>query len=293
MRDPDRRVNGRGFRILRRAGVRVRVGGMRREAKQLNRAFLRWQRGTVPFVTLKAGMTVDGRIATPGGESRWITSPAARAAARRLRGRHDAVVVGVGTVLADDPVLGGGRARAGGGGSNGHETGPARVILDSRLRTPPGARILKAGGGPVLVMTAPGAAAARRHRLERAGAVVIEVAGGTGGVDLGAALRELGRRGLANVLIEGGGEVLGSALDAGIGDRVALFVAPRLLGGRMARPAFGGQGPARLAESAEVRRARLRRVGGDWLLEGRLVHRRGASPRAPRPRRPGAGAVAS
>jgi diaminohydroxyphosphoribosylaminopyrimidine deaminase/5-amino-6-(5-phosphoribosylamino)uracil reductase len=290
MRDPDRRVNGRGFRALRVAGVRVRVGGLRREAERLNEAFLRWQRGARPFVTLKAGMTIDGRIATPSGESRWITSAAARAAARRLRSRHDAVLGGVGTVLADDPGLCGGRPRRGGDGlaaGAGGDGGPARVVLDSRLRTPPGARIFRSMGGQVLVMTAPGASAARRRRLERAGAVVIEVAGGAGGVDLGAALRELGRRGLVSVLIEGGGEVLGSALDAGIGDRVALFVEPRLLGGRAARPAFGGRGPGRLAESAELHRPRLRRLGGDWLVEGSLVHRRGG--RAPDAgRRPGA-----
>jgi diaminohydroxyphosphoribosylaminopyrimidine deaminase / 5-amino-6-(5-phosphoribosylamino)uracil reductase len=276
MRDPDRRVNGRGFRALRAAGVRVRVGAMRREAERLNEAFLRWQRSATPFVTLKAGMTIDGRIATPSGESRWITSAAARAAARRLRARHDAVLVGVGTVLADDPGLCGGRPRRVGERTMAAtaDCGPARVVLDSRLRTPPGARLFRAAGGPVLVMTAPGAPAARRRRLERAGAVVIEVRGRAAGVDLGAALRELGRRGLANVLIEGGGEVLGSALDAGIGDRVALFVAPRLLGGRGARPAFGGRGPGQLAESTEVRRPRLRRVGGDWLVEGTLVHRR-------------------
>jgi len=268
MRDPDRRVNGRGVRVLRGAGVRVRVGGLRREAAQLNEAFLRWQRAGSPFVTLKAGMTVDGRIATSSGESRWITSPAARAAARRLRRRHDAVVVGVGTILADDPVL-----RTGGADAV-LDGGPARVVLDSRLRTPPGARILRSAGGPVLVITAAGAPAGRRRRLERAGAVVIEVAGGAGGVDIREALRELGRRGLANVLIEGGGEVLGSALDAGIGDRVVLFIAPRLLGGRTARPAFGGTGPGRLAESAELRSPRLRRVGADWLVEARLVHRR-------------------
>jgi len=269
MRDPDRRVNGRGVRVLRGAGVRVRIGGMRREAVELNEVFLRWQRAGSPFVTLKAGMTIDGRIATASGESRWITSPAARTAARRLRGRHDAVVVGVGTVLADDPAL-----RTVGARSGRDNRGPARVVLDSRLRTPPGARILRSAGGPVLVMTAAGAPQARRRRLERAGAVVIEVAGGAGGVDLRAALRELGRRGLANVLIEGGGEVLGSALDAGVGDRVALFVAPRLLGGRTARPAFGGTGPGRLAESAELRSPRVSRVGADWLVEARLVHRR-------------------
>jgi diaminohydroxyphosphoribosylaminopyrimidine deaminase/5-amino-6-(5-phosphoribosylamino)uracil reductase len=133
---------------------------------------------------------------------------------------------------------------------------------------------LRAPGGPVLVLAGRGAPAERRRRLERAGAVVIEVATRAGRVDLKAAIRELGRRGLATVLIEGGGEVLGAALDAGIGDRVALFVAPRLLGGRDARPAFGGGGVARLADAARLHEARPRRIGTDWMIEARLRHGR-------------------
>jgi diaminohydroxyphosphoribosylaminopyrimidine deaminase / 5-amino-6-(5-phosphoribosylamino)uracil reductase len=270
MRDPDPRVDGRGIRALVAAGVKVRVGTLRTDAERLNEAFVKFRRTRRPFVTLKAGMSLDGKIATRGGESRWITSRASRAAARRLRGAHEAVVVGVGTVLADDPALSG--PRASGRDGFARPGGPARVVLDSRLRTPAGARLLRAAGGPVLLLAGRGAPAARRRRLERAGALVVEIATREGRVDLGAAIRELGRRGLATVLIEGGGEVLGAALDAGIGDRVALFVAPRLLGGREARPAFGGGGVARLSDAARLEDARPRRIGTDWMIEARLRH---------------------
>ena len=272
MRDPDPRVDGRGFRELLAAGVKVRVGTLKKEAERLNQAFVQFRRTRRPFVTLKAGMSLDGRIATRGGESRWITSAASRAAARRLRAAHQAVLVGVGTVLADDPALSAPRAARLSGSAG--AAGPARIVLDSRLRMSPAARLLRAPGGPVLVLAGRGAPAERRRRLERAGAVVIEVATRAGRVDLKAAIRELGRRGLATVLIEGGGEVLGAALDAGIGDRVALFVAPRLLGGRDARPAFGGGGVARLADAARLHEARPRRIGTDWMIEARLRHGR-------------------
>jgi diaminohydroxyphosphoribosylaminopyrimidine deaminase/5-amino-6-(5-phosphoribosylamino)uracil reductase len=270
MRDPDPRVNGRGFRILRAAGVRVRVGSLRNDAERLNEAFLRFQRTGRPFVTLKAGMSLDGRIATRGGESQWITSQAARVAARRLRLEHDAVLVGVGTVLADDPALAGRNQN----GRRGTGREPVRVVLDSRLRTPTSARLFRCAGGPILLIARRGAPAARRRRLERAGAIVVEVGAQRGRVGLAQALRELGRRGLATVLIEGGGEVLGAALDAGIGDRAALFVAPRLLGGARAKPAFGGLGAGRLREAASLLGARQRRVGDDWIVEARLRHGR-------------------
>jgi diaminohydroxyphosphoribosylaminopyrimidine deaminase/5-amino-6-(5-phosphoribosylamino)uracil reductase len=271
MRDPDRRVDGRGFARLRRAGVRVRSGVMRREAEALNEAFLRAQRRGLPLVTLKAGMSLDGRIATAGGRSRWITSAPARDAARRLRARHDAVLVGIGTLLADDPLL----------SANGHAPhdgdGPVRVVLDSRLRTPPRARILRSEGGPVVVMTRRGAPGARRRRLERAGALVLEVPGKGSRVDLRAALKALAGHGIASVLIEGGGEVLGAALDAGVGDRVALYVAPRLLGGAGARPAFAGRGASRPEGSARLRDVRVKRIDRDFLIEGRLDHARNRS----------------
>src|SRR5437867_2997383 len=167
MRDPDPRVRGRGFRALRAAGVRVRVGVLLREAGVLNREFVRRLAAGRPLVTLKAGMSLDGRIATRSGESKWITSKRARAEARELRSRHDAVLVGVNTVLRDDPRLTARPERTTSGGSS--EQGPYRVVLDARLRTPPGARLLRNGGPPTIIVALKGASGERRRRLLRAG----------------------------------------------------------------------------------------------------------------------------
>ena len=269
MRDPDRRVRGKGFRALGAAGVRVRVGLLERDARRLNERFLRRVAAGRPFVTLKAGMSLDGRIATRSGESKWITSQHARAAGRELRCAHDAVMVGVNTVLRDDPRLTAGPAPREGAVAMLRPL-PARVVLDGRLRTPPGARLLRAAGGQPIIVTLPGAPVQRRRRLEKAGALVLEVAGRNGRISVGAALRELGRRGLSSVLIEGGSELLGSALDERLGDRLVVFVAARLIGGRRSLPVFGGRGAAELRQAPRLREVTVGTVGPDLRVEGRL-----------------------
>jgi diaminohydroxyphosphoribosylaminopyrimidine deaminase / 5-amino-6-(5-phosphoribosylamino)uracil reductase len=264
MRDPDPRVNGKGFAALRAAGIKVRVGGLKMEARRLNEMFLRAITGRVPFVTLKAGMSLDGRIATRAGESRWITSGRSRSSARVLRSEHDAILVGVGTVLADDPLL------TAGDGPGGR---PVRVVLDSRLRTPTRSRLLSPGsGGEAVILTLPGASPKRRRSLEKKGALVLEVPGRNGRVGLRAALEELRRRGIRSVLIEGGSEVLGSVFDEKLGDRIVLFVAGRILGGRRALPVVGGLGAGRLREAVRLRDMSVRRVGRDLMVEGRLIY---------------------
>jgi diaminohydroxyphosphoribosylaminopyrimidine deaminase/5-amino-6-(5-phosphoribosylamino)uracil reductase len=274
MRDPDPRVRGRGFRALRAAGVRVRSGPLQGAARRLNEEFVRRAAAGHPFVTLKAGMSLDGRIATRTGESKWITSPRARAAGRTLRSEHDAVLVGVNTVLSDDPRL---TVRSGRGARAGHPESarPVRVVLDARLRTPPRARLLSNGGPPVIVLTLRGASAARRRRLEGRGALVIEAPGRNGRIAVGHALRELSRRGIASVLVEGGSEVLGALLDARLADRVVLFVSGHLLGGRGALPVFGGRGTASLRRAARMDRITVRPVGPDLRIEGTLRFPRG------------------
>lgn len=270
MRDPDPRVNGRGFRALRAAGIGVRVGALASEARRLNAAFVRWTGSGLPFVTLKAGMSLDGRIATRAGESKWITSAAARAAARALRAEHDAVLVGVNTVLADNPRLtAAGRSRRGRMATL--PPAPARIVLDSRLRTPPGARVVAAAGGETVILTRRDAPLRRRRRLEMAGALVIDVPARNGRLSLRPALAELGRRGILSVLIEGGGEVLGSALDEKIGDRVVLYVAGMVIGGRRGRPAFGGRGVARLSQAMRVRDLTVSDLGSDLVIDGMPV----------------------
>ena len=246
--DPNPAVNGAGLRALRRAGIAVTVGVGEAEARAINERFLVAAAGRRPFVLLKAAVTLDGRIATAGRRSHWITSPRQRAAARALRRLHDGVAVGIGTVLADDPML---------------LPSPAvarpfvRVVFDSRLRLPLDSRLARsARRWPVWVVTRAGDSR-RRAALEKKGVIVLDVSGPGGRVPLVPALRVLRRRGLWSLMVEGGSELLGSFLATRAFDQVALFRAPLLLGGKGSLPAFGGPDPRRVA--AAVRMARVER----------------------------------
>jgi diaminohydroxyphosphoribosylaminopyrimidine deaminase/5-amino-6-(5-phosphoribosylamino)uracil reductase len=235
LRDPHPLVAGRGLSLLRRAGVAVETGLLAAEAARLNERFLTWTRLARPFVLLKAALTLDGRMATASGRSKWITSPSQRRQARWLRRLHDAVLVGVGTALADDPLL---------LPSPRTRRSFARVVLDSRLRLPPRGRLARTAtpSAPVLVLScAPDPA--RRRALEAVGVQVVEVPGERGRVSPPRALEALGARGVTSLMVEGGSEVLGSFLARRLVDQVALFRAPLLLGGRGSRPAFGGEDP--------------------------------------------------
>ncbi len=245
IRDPNPRVNGRGVRRLRAAGIAVTEGVLAEEAERLNERFLLSCRRGRPFVLLKAGVTLDGRIATASGRSRWITSPEQRRAARRMRRLYDAVLVGIGTVLADDPLLlPVPRTRR-----------PfIRIVLDSKLRLPLRSRLVRStrARAPVWVFTR-ARDLTRRKRLEAAGVTVIRVAGSKGRLSPRAVLRAFAARGVRSLMVEGGGEVLGSFLAARLVDQVALFRAPLLLGGRGSRPAFGGQDPTRIDRALRLR----------------------------------------
>jgi diaminohydroxyphosphoribosylaminopyrimidine deaminase/5-amino-6-(5-phosphoribosylamino)uracil reductase len=241
LRDPNPRVAGRGLALLRRAGAAVTTGVRAAEASRLNEPFLAAARRGRPFVLLKAAHTLDGRIATAGGESKWITSPTQRKQARWLRRLHDAVLVGIDTVLADDPLL----------LPTPRPRRPfVRVVLDTRLRLPTRSRLARSAGAqtPVLVLAAR-PAPTRRRALERAGVTVVEVPEAGGRVSTGEAVRTLAGRGMMSLMVEGGSEVLGSFLAARLVDQVALFRAPVLLGGRGSRPAFGGPDPSTIAEA--------------------------------------------
>jgi diaminohydroxyphosphoribosylaminopyrimidine deaminase / 5-amino-6-(5-phosphoribosylamino)uracil reductase len=244
VRDPNPVVAGRGLALLRRAGIAVGTGLLAGEAARLNERFLTWARLGRPFVLLKAALTLDGRIATASGRSKWITGGEQRKQARWLRRLHDAVVVGIGTALADDPLLlPSPRTRR-----------PfVRVVLDSRLRLPERSRLARTATPwtPVLALAcAPDPA--RRRRLEAAGVVVVEVAEERGRVPVASALEVLAARAVTSVMVEGGGEVLGSFLAARLVDEVALFRAPLLLGGRGSRPAFGGPDPVEISDALQL-----------------------------------------
>ncbi|MDX9860619.1 MAG: bifunctional diaminohydroxyphosphoribosylaminopyrimidine deaminase/5-amino-6-(5-phosphoribosylamino)uracil reductase RibD [Rhodospirillales bacterium] len=224
--DPDPRVSGRGLARLRDAGVAVEVGVGEAAAREVNAGFFLRINGGRPLVTVKVAATLDGRIATAAGESRWVTGDAARAFGHGLRARHDAIAIGIETALADDPDL---RCRL--PGLEGRS--PVRIVFDSRLRLPPTSRMLAtARQAETWILCCEKADSPARQALTAAGAVVIQVASGDDGrPDPAAAFAELARRGITRVLVEGGGRLAASIFRAGLADRLAWFRAPRVLGG--------------------------------------------------------------
>ncbi len=265
--DPNPAVAGRGFAILREGGVAVTAGVLEREAERQNRVFLTATRHGRPHVTLKAAMTLDGRIADVHGESKWITGEAARSHAHRLRSEADAILVGVGTVLRDDPLL---TVRL----DRPWPREPLRVVLDARARTPAAARLIGAGS-PARALVAVGEEAAPEavQALSAAGAVVVRLATSRGRVEPAAVLADLYAREVRAVLVEGGGEVHAAFLEAGLVDRVAIFIAPRLVGGRDATPFVAGAGRA-LKEAVRLGELTVTRIGDDLLVEADVVRER-------------------
>jgi diaminohydroxyphosphoribosylaminopyrimidine deaminase/5-amino-6-(5-phosphoribosylamino)uracil reductase len=242
-RDPNPLVGGKGLLALRRLGVRVEAGVRSAEARALNRPFLEGFSLSRPFVVLKAALTLDGKIAAHAGESGAVTSAGQRRLARRLRGVHDAVAVGIGTVLADDPLLL-------------PAPRPARpfrrIVFDTHLRLPPSSLLARTARlSPVTVVCGPGARG--RRALLAAGVEILEAPSGRSGVGLAAALRCLQRMGVRSLVVEGGSALLGSFLDLRILDEVALFRSPTLLGGERSLPAFGGRGAPSLGKALRLR----------------------------------------
>ncbi|MBJ7595777.1 MAG: bifunctional diaminohydroxyphosphoribosylaminopyrimidine deaminase/5-amino-6-(5-phosphoribosylamino)uracil reductase RibD [Candidatus Dormibacteraeota bacterium] len=263
MLDPNPAVAGRGVAALEAAGIAVEVGVRNAEAERLNRFYLTHMRTGMPFVTAKFAASLDGRIATRTGESRWISSDASRELAHRLRHRHDAILVGASTVAQDDPVL---TARLPGGARQ-----PLRVIVDSTLRTPPTARLFTTDGGPVLIATTAAAPPERTAALEAAGAEIVVLPASRGGVDLPALFTVLGGREVISVLAEGGAAVLGSLRDQGLIDAVVAVLAPRLIGGDAAPAAIGGEGAGSLAEAVVLTDLEVEQLGGDLIVTGYCV----------------------
>ncbi|GMR22668.1 MAG: bifunctional diaminohydroxyphosphoribosylaminopyrimidine deaminase/5-amino-6-(5-phosphoribosylamino)uracil reductase RibD [Acidobacteriota bacterium] len=266
MRDPNPRVNGGGFRALRKHGIVVDIGLLHDEAFHLNEGFAKRAKTGLPFVTLKGALSLDGRIATRTGDSKWVTSLTARRHARVLRAENDAIMVGIGTALADDPRLNR-RPRLPGAAPL------VRVVLDGALRLPIGSRLVTTlREGPVVVFCGPNAPPSKRRRLSGTGVDVetVKTLGRKGKLDLDAVLRKLAERGSAKVLVEGGGELHASFLEQGLADRWVLYVAPRLIGGTSARPLVGGRGVSGVGEAPVLRNARCTRVGDGWMIDGEL-----------------------
>ena len=259
--DPDPKVCGQGRAELESAGVRVVTGEGEREARRINEAYIKQRTSGLPFVTAKFASSLDGKIAAASGDSRWVSGRQARQWAHRQRARVDVIMVGVNTVLLDDPQL---TARPGGRLARRQ---PLRVVADSRGRTPVSARVLQ-GSAPTLVATTEASPPAWREAMASAGAEVAVLGSEREGhVDLPSLLRLLGERGLLSLLVEGGGELLGSFFDRGLVDKVEAIVVPVIVGGT-SFTAVGGGGVQRMADALRLHEVEVERLGADLLVTG-------------------------
>jgi diaminohydroxyphosphoribosylaminopyrimidine deaminase/5-amino-6-(5-phosphoribosylamino)uracil reductase len=258
-RDPNPKHNGRGLTVLRRAGIRVEAGLLAAEATALNEAFNKWITTGMPLVIAKAAMSLDGKIATRTGDSKWITSETARREAHKLRAHVDAIMVGANAVIRDDPQL---TVRHGVRGKQ-----PCRVVVDGHGRSPRTAKLFTdAHRQRTIVLTTSRSSPSWRKNLGQSGVHVFVIKGSGGRLDLRAALRVLGKMNITSVLVEGGGELLGSLFDARLIDRVALFYAPIVIGGRGAVTTVGGEGVSKVKQSVRFLDCHWRNIGKDEIL---------------------------
>lgn len=297
--DPNPRHAGKGLRILKSSGIEVMsfAGRMRRSARagsmssgrrrarsdapylvladdaaRLNEAFNHWIVHRTPFVTVKAAMTLDGKIATASGESKWITGEKARAEGMKLRQGADAILVGVNTVLADDPSLTvrrGGRSKA---------AGLRRIVLDSQARTPLRAKVVSDEFDQLTTIVVGKNAPAKRVQALAKRVNILRAPLRRGRIDLRWLLQRLGSENVTSLLVEGGGEVNASFLFGGLAQRVAFFYAPKILGGRDARKAVAGEGARSLDETLSLREVEWRHVGEDLMMTARVVANSSAKP---------------
>ena len=261
MEDPNPLVKGRGVEALKRAGLDVYVGILEKECRRLNEAFCKYILNKEPFLILKVVATLDGKIATRKGESQWISGEASRRFVHRLRDQVDGVIVGIGTVLKDDPML---TARVKGGKD------PYRIILDSRLRIPENAKVIEISPSKTIVATTELAPGEKVERLEKKGVRVLILDSKKGRVDLKPCLFKLGEMGMMSLLVEGGSQLNGSFLDEGLIDKIFLFLSPKLIGDPQALGMFDGHEVTSLKEAIPLNELKIRRIGGDLLLEGYL-----------------------
>jgi diaminohydroxyphosphoribosylaminopyrimidine deaminase/5-amino-6-(5-phosphoribosylamino)uracil reductase len=260
--DPHPAVNGKGVRMLRRSGIETRTGVLKEDCRRLNQMYFKYIRTGIPFVTLKFAQTLDGRIATATGSSQWISSTASLKLAHRLRSIHDAVLVGIGTLLKDNPKLTVRLTR----GRN-----PIRVIADSKLRIPLNSKVLREQHvARTIIATTPAASEKKKVSLKNMGIEVMEVAANNRGrVDLEDLLFKMGTRGVSSVLVEGGSQIITSMISKGLADKIVVTVAPKILGKGI--EAVGDLGISEIARSVKLSPAKVHRKGPDWIVEAEIL----------------------
>lgn len=261
--DPNPLISGKGSKELQEANIKIKQGEHAREATLINEAYIKYISTGIPFVTAKFASSLDGKIATRSGDSKWVTGEAARRQVQRLRYISDAVMTGANTVIIDDPHLtirlfdkGGTTRRQ-----------PLRIVIDGNGRTPPTAQIFKEQGDTLLV-TDEELPSNLKRPLKNVGAELLELPSQAGEIDLKALLKVLGERQITSVLVEGGGILLGSLFDAGLVDKVVAFLAPIIIGGEEARPSVAGHGIDKIADSLKLQQVEVERVGEDIMVTG-------------------------
>lgn len=260
--DPNPLVAGRGITMLRAAGIQVEAGVLRDRSRELNRAFMKYITTGLPYVTLKTASTLDGKIASKTGDSKWISNETARERVHTLRHRHQAIMVGVSTVIADDPLL---TTRLSVDGLN-----PIRIVVDSKLRIPLQSRLLQDDAAPVLILTTEQGDDEKREALERLGAEVIYCGEGPR-VDLLQALTRLGQKEIGSILLEGGGTLNGSMLEEQLVDQIMLFFAPKIVGGLGAPSSFSFSGVEQMDEAVVLKDMNVEQLGDNICLTGTPV----------------------
>ena len=258
MKDPNPLIDGRGVAELERHGIRTETGILECEARRLNESYIKYTGTGKPFVILKTAMTLDGKIAAVTGDSRWISNERSRSYVHALRSRVDAVLVGINTVLKDNPALLSGR-----GGRN-----PRRIILDCFLRMPLDARVLERCADTLVVA---GSYKEKKIKMiEKTGAGVIVLESSEGKIDLKQLMKELGGMSITSLLVEGGSEVNTSFLRQGLVDKVLFFVAPKITGGSLSPSPFTGKGVAMMKDAIALKGVEARKFGTDIMIEGYL-----------------------
>jgi len=260
--DPNPKVAGRGFAILRAAGIEVLEGVLADEAYKQNEVFFHWMLTGMPFVAVKYAMTLDGKIATANGDSKWISGEESRKYTHKLRSIYDCILVGKNTVIKDNPEL---TCRMVAGKN------PLRIVLDSKLEIPLTAKVLTDGKATTMVVTAQNVADAKIKTFsELTGVEVLQVPIERRELSIRALLLELGKRGLSSILVEGGSQVQGAFLDDSLVQRIYAFIAPKIVGGAKSLPPVGGLGKDKIAESLMLREKEIQCLGDDILITGRV-----------------------
>ncbi len=264
MLDPNPSVVGRGREELEKAGIKTYTGEHEVEAREINESYIKYITTGLPFVTAKFAVSLDGKIATRSGDSKWISSEESRKYVHNMRYAADAIMAGVNTVLADDPHL---TIRCSGGKGGTARKQPLRIIVDGKGRTPLTAQVFNEPGKTLLALGKP-TTSREASAFAQTGAELLELPSAEELVDLEKLLKVLGKREVTSILVEGGGILLGSLFDRGLVDKVIAFIAPIIIGGSEAKPAVGGKGADKIADSLKLERVGVERVGEDLMVSG-------------------------